>query len=637
MVKITFPDGSIKEFERGVTGLQVAESISKSLAKSAMVIGVNDELWDLNRPIMENAKVRIVTPSDEECLEIIRHDAAHILAMAAKELFPDLQVTIGPAIKDGFYYDFAKDTPFSVDDLGALEKKMHEIVKRNVEFEREIWSRDDAVSYFKSIGEHYKAEIIASIPQKEDVSIYRQGDFVDLCRGPHAPSTAKIKHFKLMKVAGAYWRGDSNNEMLQRIYGTAWATKEQLDNHLFMLAEAEKRDHRKLAKELDLFHFQEEAQGMAFWHKKGWTIYTIMQNYIRRKLSLYGYGEVNTPVKVDRKLWEKSGHWEKFRDDMFTVEDGDKVYALKPMSCPCHVQIFNQGTKSYRDLPVRMSEFGSCFRNEASGALHGLMRVRNLVQDDGHIFCTEDQINSETVVFCDLLQAVYKDFGFEKIKVKFSDRPETRAGSDVTWDKAEKALKKAIEEVGIDYEMNPGEGAFYGPKLEFVLTDAIGREWQCGTLQVDFVLPERLGAEFVAAGGDKKVPVMLHRAIFGSFERFIGILIEDLAGRFPIWLAPVQVVVATITNDFDSYATKIHRKLIEAGVRADLDLTSDKVNYKIRHHSNQKVPIIAVIGQKEMDEGTLALRFHGSNEQKIISIGELIEMIRSENAKYLGA
>lgn len=641
MINITFPDGSARQYESGVTGLQIADSISKSLAKKAMVVGVDNELWDLDRPITKDSKVRIVTPDEHECLEIIRHDAAHILAMAAKELFPDIQVTIGPAIKDGFYYDFAKETPFSTEDLTKLEKKMHEIVKRNVKFEREIWNRDKAVEYFKSIGEFYKAEIIGAIPQDEDVSIYRQGEFMDLCRGPHTPSTAKIKYFKLMKVAGAYWRGNSDNEMLQRVYGTAWATKEQLDNHLMMLEEAEKRDHRKLAKELDLFHFQEEAQGMAFWHKKGWTIYTILQDYIRKKLKIAGYGEVNTPIKVDRKLWEQSGHWEKFRENMFTVEDNkagdeEKTYALKPMNCPCHVQIFKQGTKSYRDLPLRMSEFGSCFRNEPSGALHGLMRVRGFVQDDGHIFCTEEQINSETVQFCDLLTSIYKDFGFDKVKIKFSDRPEVRAGTDTVWDQAETALENAIKEVGIEYEMNPGEGAFYGPKLEFVLTDAIGRDWQCGTIQVDFVLPERLNAEYVAPGGEKKRPVMLHRAIFGSIERFIGILIENYAGKFPLWLAPTQVVVTTITNDFDDYASKIFDQLMQNGIRAEIDLSNEKVNYKIRQHSNQKVPIIAVIGRKEMENGSLALRFHGSNEQKVMSVDELIELINKENIRYVG-
>ena len=636
MINITFPDGSIKQFEKGITGLEIAESISKSLAKKSMIIGVDDELWDLSRKIEKDSKIRILAEDDNECLELIRHDAAHILAMATKELFPEVQVTIGPAIQDGFYYDFAKDTPFTADDLEKIEKKMHEVVKRNVTFEREVWDRNKAVEFFKSIGEFYKAEIIESIPENQDVTLYKQGEFRDLCRGPHSPSTGKIKHFKLMKLAGAYWRGDSNNAMLQRIYGTAWDSKEALEQHLYMLEEAEKRDHRKLGKALNLFHFQEEAQGMAFWHKKGWSIYTTMQQYMRKKLVLAGYGEVNTPIKLDKKLWEASGHWEKFRDDMFTVEDEDKTYALKPMSCPGHVQIFKQGIKSYRDLPLRFSEFGCCFRNEASGALHGLMRVRNLVQDDGHIFCQENQINSETVAFCNLLKEVYRDFGFEKLEIKFSDRPKTRAGSDDVWDRAENALRKAIEEVGLSYEMNPGEGAFYGPKLEFVLTDAIGRKWQCGTLQVDFVLPERLGAEYVDSDGTKKRPVMLHRAIFGSFERFIGILIEEWSGKFPLWLAPVQVAVTGITNDLDDYARSIHSKLIANGVRAELDISNEKVNYKIRHLSNQKVPIIAVIGRREAEQGSVALRFLGSDEQKIVKIDELISMITEENAKYLG-
>lgn len=636
MINITFPDGSKKQFNPGVTGFEIADSISKSLAKNAMIVEVNGELWDLNRSIETDATLRILTDKDPESLETIRHDAAHILAMAAKELFPDIQVTIGPAIKDGFYYDFAKKTPFTTDDLEKLEAKMHEIVKRDVKFEREIWNRDKAVDFFKSIGENYKAEIIASIPANENISLYRQGEFVDLCRGPHNSSTGKIKHFKLMKVAGAYWRGDSKNEMLQRIYGTAWASKEQLDNYLHMLEEAEKRDHRKLAKELDLFHFQEEAQGMAFWHPRGWSIYTTLQAYIRKKLQVEGYGEINTPVKVDRKLWEASGHWEKFRDDMFTVESEDKVYALKPMSCPCHVQVFKQGTKSYRDLPLRFAEFGSCYRNEASGALHGLMRVRNLVQDDGHIFCTEEQINSETVKFCELLQKIYKDFGFEKIKIRFSDRPQVRAGDDSVWDKSEAALRSAIEEVGMPYEMNPGEGAFYGPKLEFVLADAIGREWQCGTFQVDFVLPERLGAEYIAPGGEKKIPVMLHRAILGTFERFIGILIEEYAGKFPLWLAPTQVAIVTITNDFDNYAQDVHNLLLSHGIRTEIDLSSEKVNGKIRHFSNQKVPIIAVIGKAEQDSRSLALRFLGSEDKKTMTPDELVQFIKTDREKYLG-
>lgn len=635
MIDIVFPDGSKKQFKAGVTGYEIADSISKSLAKAAMVVEVNGELWDLSRPIEKNCDFRILTDKDPECLEIIRHDAAHIIAEAAKELFPEIQVTIGPAIKDGFYYDFAKETPFTESDLAKIEAKMEHIVKRNEKFVREEMDRDAAIEMFKKMGEHYKAEIISSIPAGETITLYRQGNFVDLCRGPHCPSTGKIKHFKLMKVAGAYWRGDSNNEMLQRIYGTAWATKEQLDSYLYMLEEAEKRDHRKLGKELELFHFQDEAQGMAFWHPKGWSVYSTLERYIRRKLQKGGYVEVKTPVMVDRKLWEQSGHWEKFRENMFTVESEDKTHALKPMNCPCHVQIFKQGIKSYRDLPYRMAEFGSCHRNEPSGGLHGLLRVRNFVQDDAHIFCTEDQINSETVAFCKLLLEVYKDFGFEKVKVKFSDRPDVRAGDDAVWDKSEGALKSAVEEAGLEYEMNPGEGAFYGPKLEFVLTDAVGRDWQCGTVQVDFVLPERLGAEYISDQGSKERPVMLHRAIIGTFERFMGILIEEYAGKFPLWLAPIQVAVVGITNDLDSYVEQINTKLIGAGVRSELDISREKVNYKIRNFSNQKVPIIAVVGKKEQESGTVTLRRLGVEEQETVSIDELIQMVQTENKKYI--
>jgi threonyl-tRNA synthetase len=635
MINVIFPDGSKKQFNKGITGQQIAASISKSLEKAAMVVEVDGLLTDLSVPIYTDCKFRILTEKDPEVLEVIRHDAAHIIAEAAKEIFPEVQVTIGPAIKDGFYYDFAKETPFTTADLEKIEAKMRHIVKRNEKFVREEWDRDDAIKMFKGMGEHYKAEIIESIPAGEQVTLYRQGSFVDLCRGPHCPSTGRIKHFKLMKVAGAYWRGDSNNEMLQRIYGTAWATKEQLDDYLYRLEEAEKRDHRKLGKELDLFHFQEEAQGMPFWHHKGWSIYLTIENYIRRKLEKANYSEVKTPVMVDKKLWEDSGHWEKFRDDMFTVESEDKVHALKPMACPCHVQIFNQGMKSYRDLPLRMAEFGSCYRNEASGGLHGLLRVRHFVQDDAHIFCSEDQINSETVEFCRLLQEVYTDFGFKKVKVKFSDRPEVRAGEDAVWDKSESALMEAVEEAGLEFEMNPGEGAFYGPKLEFILTDAVGREWQCGTLQVDFVLPERLGAEYIAPGGQKAKPVMLHRAIIGTFERFIGILIEEYAGRFPLWLAPVQVAIVGITNDLDEHITKLHTKLIDAGIRSELDISREKVNYKIRNFSNQKVPIIAVVGKKEQEGGTVTLRRLGSDEQETVSVAELIDVILKENAKYL--
>ncbi|EEC02830.1 MULTISPECIES: threonine--tRNA ligase [spotted fever group] len=635
MINISFPDGSIKQFEKNITAYEVANAISMSLAKRAMVAEINGELKDLSTVIENDCKLRILTVKDPECLEIIRHDAAHLTAEAVKELFPETQVTIGPAIENGYYYDFARDKPFTTDDLAVIEAKMQELSKKNEKVTRELWDRDKAVEFFKSIGEHYKAEIIASIPAGEPITLYRQGDFIDLCLGPHAPSTGFVKHFKLMKVAGAYWRGDSCNEMLQRIYGTAWATKEQLDNYLFMLEEAEKRDHRKLGRELDLFHFQEEAQGMVFWHDKGWSIYNIIEQYIRKKIRKNGYIEVKTPVLVDKSLWEASGHWKKFRDDMFALETDDKTLALKPMNCPCHVQIFKQGIKSYRDLPLRMSEFGLCHRNEASGALHGLMRVRSLVQDDAHIFCAEEQITDETVSFCKLLTEVYKDFGFNDIKVKFSDRPEIRAGSDEVWDKAENALKEAVEKAGFTYTLNPGEGAFYGPKLEFVLTDAIGRQWQCGTLQMDFVLPERLDASYIAASGEKKRPVMLHRAILGSLERFIGILIEEYAGRFPLWITPIQVAVATITSDLNDYALEVQKALIDNGVRTDINISPDKINYKIREFSNQKIPMIAVIGKQEKENKQVTIRRLGTTEQEVLSIEQLIALVKEENSRYL--
>jgi threonyl-tRNA synthetase len=636
MINITFPDGLQRQFDKHVTGAEIASSISSSLAKDALVIEVNKELQDLSLPISNDCTVRILTHKDPECLEVLRHDAAHVIAEAVKELFPDVQVTIGPAIENGFFYDFARSQSFTPEDIAKIEAKMHEIAKRDEKITREVWNRDKAIEFFKSIGEHYKAEIISEIPAGEDITLYRQGNFVDLCRGPHGPSTAKVKHFKLMKVAGAYWRGDSKNPMLQRIYGTAWATKEQLDNYLYMLEEAEKRDHRKLGKELDLFHFQEEAQGMVFWHDKGWSIYRTIEQYIRNRIRKAGYIEVKTPVLVDKSLWEASGHWEKFRDDMFALNlDSDKILALKPMNCPCHVQIFKQGIKSYRDLPLRMSEFGLCHRNEASGALHGLMRVRALVQDDAHIFCTEEQINSETVNFCTLLTDVYKDFGFTEIKIKFSDRPKVRAGTDEIWDKAESSLKQAVEQAGYSYVLSPGDGAFYGPKLEFCLKDSIGREWQCGTLQVDFVLPERLDSSYITANGEKKRPVMLHRAIIGSFERFIGILIEEYAGSFPLWLAPVQVAVATITSDLNDYAININKLLVEGGVRSAIDISPEKINYKIRCFSKQKVPIIAIIGKQEMLNNTVTIRQLGSDEQKNLSIQELVKLVKDENLKYL--
>nr|WP_253307800.1 threonine--tRNA ligase [Rickettsia endosymbiont of Ceutorhynchus assimilis] len=636
MINITFPDGNSKQFAKNISAFEIANKISTSLAKQAIIVEIDNELKDLSTIINTDCKLRILTAKDTECLEIIRHDAAHLTAEAVKELFPETEVTIGPAIENGFYYDFARDKPFTTEDLVKIEAKMQEIVRRNEQITRELWDRDKAVEFFKSIGEHYKAEIIASIPAGEPITLYRQGNFIDLCRGPHAPSTGFVKHFKLMKVAGAYWRGDSRNPMLQRIYGTAWATKEQLDSYLYMLEEAEKRDHRKLGRELDLFHFQEEAQGMVFWHDKGYSIYNIIEQYIRRKIKKVGYTEVKTPVLVDKSLWEASGHWEKFREDMFALETEDKILALKPMNCPCHVQIFKQGIKSYRDLPLRMSEFGLCHRNEASGALHGLMRVRSFAQDDAHIFCTEEQVTSETVSFCKLLTEIYKDFGFTNFKIKFSDRPLIRAGSDEVWDKAENALKEAVEEAGYSYTLNPGDGAFYGPKLEFVLTDAIGREWQCGTLQVDFVMPERLDANYIAASGEKKRPVMLHRAIIGTFERFIGILIEEYAGRFPLWLAPVQVAIATITSDLNDYALEVQKTLINRNIRADINISPDKINYKIREFSNQKVPLIAVIGKQEMENNTVTIRKLGVEAQEVLTIEQLVQLVKEENGKYLG-
>ena len=630
-IKITFPDGAAREFSKGVTGAEIAQSISISLSKVALAIKINGEARDLSRAIEEDAKIEIITPkSGADALDVIRHDAAHIMAEAVKELFPETQVTIGPAIENGFYYDFARKTPFALDDLEKIENKMREIVKRDEKLVREVWKRNDAAKYFASIGEKYKAEIISSIPSDQDISLYRQGNFIDLCRGPHAPSTSHIKHFKLMKLAGAYWRGDSKNEMLQRIYGTAWESKESLENYLKMLEEAAKRDHRKIGREMDLFHIQEEAVGSVFWHPKGWTIYREIENYIRTKLEKNNYVEVKTPQMVDKILWEKSGHWEKFRENMFVAESEDRTLAIKPMNCPCHVQIFNQELKSYRQLPLRMAEFGSCHRNESSGSLHGIMRVRAFTQDDAHIFCEESQINSETVAFCKLLKEVYSDFGFENVKVKFSTRPEKRAGSDETWDKAEAALAEAVKVAGLDCEINPGEGAFYGPKLEFTLVDAIKREWQCGTLQVDFILPERLDASYIASDGSKKRPVMLHRAVLGTFERFIGILIENCAGKFPLWLSPTQMVVATITNDSDGYAAEVVEKLKAQGFRVESDFDAQKINAKIREHSLKKVPYILAIGKKEAEDGSVSVRKFGEESQKVMSVAEFIGMAKQQ-------
>lgn len=630
-IKITFPDGAAREYARGVTGAEIAKSISTSLAKVALAVKINGEARDLSRAIEADCAIEIITPkSGKDALEVIRHDAAHIMAEAVKELFPETQVTIGPAIENGFYYDFARKTPFALEDLEKIEKKMHEIVKRDEQLIREVWKRDDAVKFFESIGEKYKAEIIASIPSNEDISLYRQGNFIDLCRGPHAPSTGHIRYFKLMKLAGAYWRGDAKNEMLQRIYGTAWESKEALDNHLHMLEEAEKRDHRKIGRALDLFHVQEEAVGSVFWHPKGWTVYRIIENYIRDKLEKNGYVEVKTPQMVDKVLWEKSGHWEKFRENMFVAETEERLLAIKPMNCPCHVQIFNQELKSYRQLPLRMAEFGSCHRNESSGSLHGIMRVRAFTQDDAHIFCEEEQINEETVKFCKLLKEVYRDFGFEKVAVKFSTRPEKRAGSEETWDRAEAALAEAVKQAGLEYEVQIGEGAFYGPKLEFHLTDAIGRTWQCGTLQVDFILPERLDANYIASDGSKRRPVMLHRAIIGTFERFIGILIENCAGKFPLWLAPTQMVVATITNDSDSYAAEVAQKLKDHGFRVEADLDAQKISYKIRQHSLKKVPYILAVGKKEAENGTVSVRKLGEESQSVVSLAQFVALMQSQ-------
>ncbi|MCP5373070.1 MAG: threonine--tRNA ligase [Hyphomicrobiales bacterium] len=638
MVTITLPDGSRRDYESVVSGATIAADIGPGLAKAALAVRVNGDLWDLSRDIEADAGVAIVTAKDAEGLELLRHDAAHVMAQAVQELYPGTQVTIGPAIENGFYYDFARNEPFVPEDLARIEARMAEIVDRDLPITREVWDRDELARVFEGMGEIYKAELIRDIPADEPVTVYRQGDWFDMCRGPHLPSTGRLgKAFKLMKLAGAYWRGDARNAMLQRIYGTAWADDKQLNAYLHMLEEAEKRDHRRLGREMELFHLQEEAPGAAFWHPKGWTLYRTVQGYMRARLEKAGYVEVNTPQLVDRGLWEASGHWEKFREHMFISEAEDKVLAVKPMNCPCHVQIFNQGIKSYRDLPLRIAEFGSCHRNEPSGALHGLMRVRAFVQDDAHIFCTEEQIESETGVFIALLDSIYKDLGFESFTVKFSDRPEKRAGSDETWDKAEKALRDATLAAGVEMTLNPGEGAFYGPKLEFVLRDAIGRDWQCGTLQVDFVLPERLDANYVGEDGEKHRPVMLHRAILGSFERFIGILIENYAGRFPLWLAPVQAVVATITSDADPYARQVADALAAAGLKAEVDLRNEKINYKVREHSMAKVPVILVVGKREADEGTVALRRLGGKAQEILALDEAVARLRGEAAGPLAA
>jgi threonyl-tRNA synthetase len=643
-ITVTLPDGATREYTTGVTGMEIAESISKSLAKVSLAIEIDGELSDLSLPIMNDAQIGIKTKKDDVALEMIRHDAAHVMAEAVQELFPGTQVTIGPSIENGFYYDFARNEPFSSEDLPLIEKKMRQIVERGAKFEREVWDRNDAIAYFKDKGEMYKAELIEDLPDTETITIYKQGEWLDLCRGPHMPSTRNVgAAFKLLKVAGAYWRGDSNNAMLTRIYGTAWRDQKELDEYLHMLEEAEKRDHRKLGAEMDLFHFQAEAQGSCFWHPKGFTIYNELENYIRRRVNDDGYQEIKTPQLIDNKLWEASGHWGKYRENMFVVPDEipsgeegapvvsdkafEKLMALKPMNCPAHVQVFNQGITSYRDLPIRLAEFGCCHRNEAHGALHGLMRVRQMTQDDAHIFCREDQITEESVRFCNLIKRVYTDLGFEDVRVVLALRPEQRAGSDEVWDKAEEGLRTALNDAGLEFEEEEGEGAFYGPKVEYHIRDAIGRSWQCGTLQLDFVLPERLDATFIGEDGNKHRPVMLHRAVLGTLERFIGIMIESTGGKLPLWLAPTQVVIATITGKADDYATKLCDDLIAAGIRAELDIRNEKINYKVREHSVAKVPNIFVVGAREAEEGTVAIRRLGSQAQDMQSAEDALAQI----------
>jgi len=627
-ISLTLPDGNVRHFAKNITGIEVAKSISSSLAKDSLAIKINDVLSDLALSITQNAKIEIITSkSGNLALEIIRHDTAHLLACAVKELFPEVSVTIGPVIENGFYYDFAKPQPFHMQDLAVIEQKMHEIAKRKELTTLHIFSAKQAIEFFTNINELYKAEIVQSIPESETITLYSHGNFTDLCKGPHAPSLGYLKHFKLTKLAGAYWRGDSTKPMLQRIYGTAWSNAQELSDYLHLLEEAEKRDHRKIGKQLGWFHMQEEATGSVFWHHKGYIIYREIENYIRQKIQQNGYIEVKTPQLIDKNLWEKSGHWSKFKENMFIAESENRLLAVKPMNCPGHVQIFNQELKSYRQLPLRMAEFGCCHRNEPSGSLHGIMRVRSFTQDDAHIFCEEHQINNETIAFCNLLQEVYADFGFHEILVKFSTRPEIRAGSDLVWDKAESALQTAIEATGLKYEINPNEGAFYGPKLEFTLVDALKRQWQCGTLQVDFVLPERLDVSYIASCGSKKRPVMLHRAILGSLERFIGILIENYAGKLPLWLSPVQVVVATISNVYDDYASTVLEQLKQANIRVESDFSAEKITYKIREHSLQKVPFIVIVGAKEQETKTITIRGLGNQEQQTIAVAEFVKNI----------
>ncbi len=631
MPNITLPDGNKLKFSKSITGFEIAEKISKSLSKQALIVSVNGKLKDLDYKIEKDSDVKILTSKDKEGLETIRHDTAHVLAMAVQELFPGTQVTIGPVIEDGFYYDFARKEPFTQEDLEKIEDKMKDIIDRNEKTYREVWKRDDAIKHFKKNGEIYKAEIITSIPEEEEVSIYFHGKWHDLCRGPHLSSTGKIgKFFKLTKVSGAYWRGDSNNEMLQRVYGTSWSSQKELDNYLIRLEEAEKRDHRKLGKEMDLFHFREESPGSVFWHEKGWSLFQKLVSYMRIKQDLAGYKEINTPEVLDRSLWEKSGHWEKFGANMYTSATPDeKVFAIKPMNCPGCVQVFNQGLKSYRDLPLKMSEFGKVHRYEPSGALHGLLRVRAFTQDDAHIFCTEEQITKECLVVTNLILEIYKALGFDKVILKYSDRPEIRVGDDSVWDKAEAALLEAIKASKLEYSVNKGEGAFYGPKIEFVLRDAIGRDWQCGTLQVDFNLPGRLGASYVASDGTKKIPVMLHRALFGSLERFIGILIEHYAGKLPFWISPLQAVIIPVSNDFDNYAKDLQTKIKKSGISCDVDLKNHNLNYKIREHSLTKVPLLLICGKKEVDSNSVTIRKIGVNKQESMEVNKFLEKYSS--------
>ena len=633
MLNITLPDGNKLSFEKKVTGSEVAEKISKSLSKKALLISIDGKLKDLDTIIDKDCSIKIFTSKDKEGLETIRHDTAHILAMAVQELFPGTQVTIGPVIEDGFYYDFARKEPFTEEDLNKIENKMREIVERDEKTTREVWPRKKAIDHFRNIGELYKAEIIESIPEGEEVSIYFHGKWHDLCRGPHLTSTGKIgKFFKLMKVSGAYWRGDSNNEMLQRVYGTSWSTQKDLDEYLRRIEEAEKRDHRKLGKLMDLFHFREESPGAVFWHEKGWSLFQKLVSYMRHKQDQAGYKEINTPEILDRSLWEKSGHWEKFGANMYTSETPDqKIFAIKPMNCPGCVQVFNQGLKSYRDLPFKMSEFGKVHRYEPSGALHGLLRVRAFTQDDAHIFCTEDQITEECLSVTNLILEIYKDLGFENVILKYSDRPDLRVGDDSVWDKSEAALIKAVEASKLEYSINKGEGAFYGPKIEFVLRDAIGRDWQCGTLQVDLNLPGRLGASYIDKDGSKKIPVMLHRALFGSLERFIGILIENYAGKLPFWISPLQTIVIPISDDFNDYAKSIHKKIKNAGISCEVDLKNHNLNYKIREHSNGKVPMLLICGKKEVDSNAVTIRRLDSNKQENMQVTDFIKKYTSLN------